>query len=195
MQLEAVKPMKSVFMAGVAAILLVAGSTGAGAQQRSDKRVASKGDWAVFADENPRSCWVVAAPSETVNTKGGRVVSVRRGDILLMVSYIPGRGIRGQVSFTGGYRFAKGSQVRLEIGQQTFHLLTVPEDDPATAMPEYEFAWTYSEADDARIITAMKRGARAIVTGLSSRGTTTRDTFSLLGFTAAVEDAAKRCSG
>jgi hypothetical protein len=39
----------------------------------------------------------------------------------------------------------------------------------------------------------MKRGSNAIVTAVSSRGTTTKDTFSLLGFTAAVEDAEARC--
>ena len=40
-----------------------------------------------------------------------------------------------------------------------------------------------------KIITAMKRGAQATVTARSARGTQTKDTFSLLGFTAAVEDA------
>ena len=40
---------------------------------------------------------------------------------------------------------------------------------------------------------AMKRGSTAILTGVSGRGTQTRDTFSLLGFTAAVEEAARRC--
>jgi hypothetical protein len=39
----------------------------------------------------------------------------------------------------------------------------------------------------------MKRGAEAVVTGVSGRGTTTIDTFSLLGFTAAIEDAETRC--
>ena len=46
---------------------------------------------------------------------------------------------------------------------------------------------------DKEIITAMKRGAKAVITGRSSRGTKTEDTFSLKGFTAAVEDASKRC--
>ena len=41
----------------------------------------------------------------------------------------------------------------------------------------------------------MKRGANAVLSGRSGRGTNTQDTFSLLGFTAAVEDAAKRCGG
>ena len=52
-----------------------------------------------------------------------------------------------------------------------------------------------SASDDAKMVTAMKRGAGAIITGVSGRGTVTKDTFSLLGFTAAVEDAEKRCGG
>jgi len=39
----------------------------------------------------------------------------------------------------------------------------------------------------------MKRGSEAVVSGVSSRGTKTRDTFSLLGFTASIEDAEARC--
>jgi invasion protein IalB len=54
-------------------------------------------------------------------------------------------------------------------------------------------AWAASEQDDARLITAMKRGSDAVLTARSSRGTQTQDTFSLLGFTAAVEDADARC--
>ena len=46
---------------------------------------------------------------------------------------------------------------------------------------------------DKKMIQAMKRGAKATLTGRSSRGTKTEDTFSLKGFTAAVEDASKRC--
>jgi hypothetical protein len=41
----------------------------------------------------------------------------------------------------------------------------------------------------------MKRGATATLTARSSRGTITKDTFSLSGYTAAVDDAAKRCAG
>ena len=53
--------------------------------------------------------------------------------------------------------------------------------------------WPASAAEDAKITTSMRRGASAVVTGLSSRETTTEDTFSLLGFTAAVDDAGQRC--
>ena len=112
-----------------------------------------------------------------------RVVAARRGDILLMVFYRPGAGVKGQVTFTGGYPFADGSTANLAIADTEFELFT-----------DGEWAWPASEADDAKIITAMKRGAQAVLTARSSRGTQTKDTFSLLGFTAAIEDAEKRCA-
>ena len=152
------------------------------AQEESTNQVAAKTAWSVFEDSDPRECWAVSAPTETVNTKDGRVVAVRRGDILLMTFYRPDQNVSGQVTFTGGYPFAGGSTVTLNVGGTNFELFT-----------EGEWAWPASTADDAKIITAMKRGSDAVLTAQSARGTKTKDTFSLLGFTAAVDEAAKRC--
>ena len=58
-----------------------------------------------------------------------------------------------------------------------------------------EWAWAASPEDDAKIIAAMKSGASAILTARSARGTQTKDTFSLNGFSASVDEAAKRCAG
>ncbi len=176
-----------------AAIVAATTSSAAMAQDESTNRVAAKTDWSVFVESNPTECWSVSAPKETVNTRDGRVVAVRRGDILLFVFYRPGEEVKGQVTFTGGYPFAQGSTVNLQIGNNSFELF-VGQDDSATPVREDEWAWPASEADDAKIITAMKRGAQAVLTARSSRGTQTVDTFSLLGFTAAVEDAENRCS-
>ncbi|PRX37042.1 hypothetical protein SAMN05216257_10160 [Meinhardsimonia xiamenensis] len=170
-------------MRGLAVAAAIWMAAGAGAQE-SDNRVGAHTDWSVFEETDPKQCWAVSAPKETVNTRDGRVVAVRRGDILLFVSWVPDQGVKGQVSFTGGYPFKEGSTVSLEVDGQTFQLFT-----------KGEWAWSPSEADDAKLITAMKRGAEAVVTGISSRGTTTKDTFSLFGFTAAVEEAERRCSG
>ena len=179
--------MKSAILRTAAILSVVIWSGAAFGQDQSTNRVAAKTDWSVFVESNPTSCWIVSSPKETVNTRGGRVVSVRRGDILLFVSYIPSKGAKGQVSFTGGYPFASGSQVSLQVGDQTFQLFTDKATNP-------EMAWAPSEADDAKIIAAMKRGAEAVLTGRSGRGTETKDTFSLLGFTAALEEASGRCS-
>ena len=124
----------------------------------------------------------VSAPTETVNTKDGRVVAVKRGDILFMTFYRPGAGVKGQVTFTGGYPFAGGSTVNLNIAGKQFELFT-----------EGEWAWPASTSDDAQIIAALKNGTDAVLSARSSRGTKTKDSFSLLGYTAALEEAEKRC--
>ena len=165
----------------VIAAACVAGA--AHAQDQSTNRVAAKTDWSVFVETDPKECWSVSAPKETVNTRDGRVVAVKRSDILLMVFYRPEAGVNGQVTFTGGYPFADGSTVNLNISGSEFELFT-----------DGEWAWPATPSDDAKIITAMKRGTDAVLTARSSRGTQTKDTFSLLGFTAAGGDAEKRCS-
>ena len=180
--METVRTMKSLLARGFGGAVFALAATGVFAQETSDNRVAARTDWSVFVEDNPTECWAVSSPKETVNTKDNRVVAVRRSEILLFVSYRPGSNVNGEVSFTGGYPFAGGSTVRLQIGDSSFELFTTGEN-----------AWPASSADDAKIITAMKRGAQAVVTGRSSRGTVTRDTFSLLGFTAALEEAENRC--
>ena len=157
-------------------------TTPAMAQQTSTNKVAEKTDWSVFVETNPKECWSVSQPKETVNTRNGRVVAVRRGEILLYTFYRPSDKVNGQVAFTGGYPFAKDSTVTLSVGSTTFNLFT-----------QGDWAWAASDADDDKIIAAMKRGAKATLVGRSSKGTKTEDSFSLSGFTAAVEDAEKRC--
>lgn len=168
-------------MAVVAATVL-AGS--AAAQEESDNRVAANTDWSVFVESDPTECWAVSAPKETVNTRDGNTVDVRRGDIRLIVFYRPSENVTGQVMFTGGYPFAEGSTVGLQVGDTNFQMFT-----------QGETAWPATAEDDAKFVAAMKRGANAVLTARSSRGTQTQDTFSLLGFTAAVEEAENRCAG
>lgn len=167
-----------------AGIVSLAMATGAAwAQEESTNRVDAMTDWSVFEGDNPRECWAVTTYKESVNSKDGRVVAVTRGEILLMVFFRPGAGVKGQVAFTGGYPFANGSTVSVDINGTEFEMYT-----------EGEWAWPATPQDDVKLITAMKRGADAVLSAVSTRGTATKDTFSLLGFTAAYEDAEKRCN-
>ena len=175
--------MKFAGMTTLAAAALALGAGTALAQDEATNRVAASTDWSVFEESDPRECFGVSAPKEQLNTRDGQPVQVNRGETLLFVFYRPGEGVNGQVTFTGGYPFAGGSTVSLDIGGTEYQLFT-----------EGEWAWPATPEDDARIVAAMRAGATAILTGVSGRGTTTRDTFSLLGFTAAVEEAARRCS-
>lgn len=169
---------QAVLGAAVAALPLTA------LAQETANRVAVKTDWSVYVEDNPTECWAVSAPRETVNTDAnGNIKAVRRGDIYMLIFYRPSESIKGQIQFAGGYPFAPGSTVTVQIGDSKFDLFT-----------EGESAWPASAAEDAKLISAMKRGANAVVTGRSARGTVTKDTFSLLGFTAAVDEAGTRCT-
>ncbi len=167
----------------VAALAVALGATGAQAQETTSNRVAATTDWSVFEETDPRECFAVSAPKEQVNTRDGQPVQVSRGETLLFVFYRPAEGVNGQVTFTGGYPFAANSTVTLAVGSTNFTLFT-----------EGEWAWPADADADRRIIEAMKRGSDAVLTGISGRGTQTRDTFSLLGFTASVDEAGTRCN-
>lgn len=169
------------YTCGFMAVCLAAAS--AAYAQESTNRVDAKTDWSVFVEDKPtKECWVVSKPTEVVNTRGGKRVTARRGDILLFVTYRPSSGVRGEVSFTGGYPFAPDSQVNMQIGSASYSLFV-----------DGEWAWAASANDDEKIRRALKGGANAVLTARSTRGTTTKDTFSLSGFTAALAEAEKRC--
>lgn len=170
-----------VLIGALAAVAMFAPATGAFAQD-TNNRVAVKTDWSVFTEGNPKECWGVSSPKSSRITQDGKPVKAQRGDILLFVTYRPGHDGKGEVSFTGGYPFAKDSTAEIKIGNDSFTMIT-----------DGEWAWPKSPDDDSKVIAAMKQGADAVLTAHSARGKQTQDSFSLSGFTAAAEDAATRC--
>lgn len=168
---------------GGATLALIA-ATGALAQELTNQ-VAVMTDWSVFTEPKegtPKECWAVTAPKASEASRDGKPVNATRSEILLFVTYRAG-GSKGEVSYTGGYPFAKDSTVKLDVDGTTYDLFT-----------DGEYAWTTGAEQDAQIIAALKKGATATVVGVSGRGTQTKDTLSLRGVTAAIEDAAKRCN-
>ncbi len=141
--------------------------------------------WSVYVQEDPTQCWVTSVPAGTTASRNGEDVTdaINRDEALLFISFWPADGRLGEVSYTGGYPFANGSTVTIAVGEATFELFT-----------EGPMSWAGSPASDARIIAALRTGAEAVVTAVSGRGTEVVDTFSLTGFTAAIEDAEIRCS-
>lgn len=162
--------------------LAVAGAGGSAVAQESTNRVAADTAWSVFVEDDPKECWAVSAPRETLNTRGGNPVQVRRGDILLFATYRPGTDTP-EISFTGGYPFDPDSTVSMDVGDTEYQLFV-----------DGEWAWSGSPEEDARILETLRAGAEAVLTARSSRGTDTRDTFSLFGFTAATEEAERQCA-
>jgi invasion protein IalB len=167
------------------AVLTAAFAASAAQTQAAAERIASHNDWTVFVAGEPKECYIVSQPTSSKATRDGKAVEVDRGDIRLFVRFNPSENVKNEVSFTGGYPLRAGTAVKVALGSETFSLNPGPGDASGWAWP--------SAADDARMVASMRRGSTAVVTGVSSRGTTTVDNFSLSGFTAAVNEAESRC--
>jgi len=170
---------------GISTALAIAVPATAQTATRKD----SKTDWSIFVEEPPavqqKTCWLASAPQKVENSRNGQPVEVDRGEIAIFVLYIPGEGVSGEVSFASGYPFGSGASAVMQIGSARYTLDT----DPDT--PQVAFGPTPDI--DSQIRNSMKKGAEAVVTAQSARGTDTKDTFSLTGFTAAVEEIEKLC--
>ena len=142
------------------------------------KQIGSFNNWSAHAESKgkARACWIY---SEPVKDEGKYK---KRGRIYSLVTHIPGEKVTNQVQFTAGYTFKKRSAVYVVIGKQKFKLFT-----------NVDTAWARDKKDDAALVRAMRSGARMIVTGTSSRGTKTKDTYSLSGISAAHKAIGKAC--
>ncbi len=171
------------------ATLVVGTLMASAASAQESNNVAAFKDWTVFNPPGaPKECFMVSPPVSSKATRSGRDVtsSVRRGDVRLFVTMRPEQGVKREVSFTGGYPFAGGSAVDVTIGTSKFKL-------SVGSGQTIEWAWPASPERDAEMIAAMQRGSTAVMQARSSRGTVTTDSFSLIGFTAALEKIEELC--
>ncbi len=104
----------------------------------------------------------------------------KRGAINAIVSHRPAEGRIGEVSIQAGYTYKQGSPVTLRIDRRkTFKLFA-----------RGGYAWV---RDDRALVRAMRAGGVMEVKGTSSRGTRTTDTYSLQGFSAAMNAINRAC--
>ena len=106
-----------------------------------------------------------------------------RGDIYAFVTHRLADDSLNEVSFEMGYPLQAASSVTVTIGKKSFEFIT-----------KGSGAYSYA-ADDNELIHAMRNGTTMTVQGTSVRGTKTRDTYSLLGFTNAYRAIGRACLG
>ncbi len=146
------------------------------AQQTND--LGSHNDWqATYWNEDGGVCTMMTLPKK----KEGKYS--KRGEVYAQVVKNKGDKDSGVVNFVAGYTFKENSEVNVIIdNKHSFVLFT-----------NNSTAWAQTEKDDASLIKYMKLGNTMIVKGISSRGTNTKDTYSLKGFVAAYKAMNKKC--
>ncbi len=145
---------------------------------RAETLLGKHGDWEAFTEmENGKlACYMGAVPTKA------RGKYKKRGRTFLLITHRPAEKSKNVVSFQAGYTLKKTTQVEVLIGKAAFKLFT-----------NNRWAFAPDAAADNALVKAMIRGANLVVTGVSSRGTTTTDTYSLKGFTAAYRTISKAC--
>ncbi len=106
----------------------------------------------------------------------------KRGPVYVFVTHRPYANRLDEISINIGYTFKKGAPVSVSVGSKQYVLFS-----------DSDTAWPRTSKEDRRLVRAMRAGSNMTVSGVSSRGTKTTDTFSLSGFTAAYNAITKAC--
>ena len=136
-------------------------------------------DWTAYRSGSGSSliCYMASKPKKDEGKYA------KRGEIYAMVTHRPGAKSFNVVSVHTGYKYKKGSTAEVAIGGNKFALFT-----------HEETAWATDSADDKALVRAMRAGTKMIIRGRSWRDTATKDTYSLLGFTAAQRAIDQACN-
>ncbi|MBR1825635.1 MAG: hypothetical protein IJ770_03515 [Alphaproteobacteria bacterium] len=162
--------------------LVICGLLFATAAQAADQPqlLGEFGDWTAWTynDRGNVICYMASSPKKDEGKYS------KRGDIYTMVTHRPKEKTFDEVTFVAGYTFQKKAPLTVKIGNQTFK----------NTFTEGDKGWTINSTEDQKLVTAMKRGSRMIVDGRSSRGTATKDTYSLKGFSNAYKTISAKCN-
>lgn len=136
-------------------------------------------DWAAYfyEDSAGRVCYMASTPKKDEGKYS------KRGDIYAVVTHRPKEKSFDVFNINAGYKYKPESKVIVKIGNKTFDKLFTNEDQ----------AWTVSDNVDRELVKEMKRGSRMIVHGTSFKGTKTKDTYSLAGFSSAYKAISSKC--
>lgn len=148
------------------------------AQSGEPRLLAKYDDWSayMFVENGNKVCYMISEP------KADEGQYTRRGSIYALITNRPSEGTKDVFSYITGYEYKSGSDVKITIDDKAYTLFT--QDDTA---------WAPDAEADRALANAIQSGSKMVVEGISSRGTSTRDTFSLKGSSKAYDRIDDEC--
>ena len=149
-----------------------------GAAIAASKQIEKSESWTahLLTEKKTRICFVYGEPTKKVGKYA------KRGAVFVQITHRPRENVKNEIGFTAGYAYKKDSDAIVDVDGKTFKLFT-----------HKDGAWGVSPKADSRLVQAMMKGRRMIIRGISTRGTKTTDTYSLIGFTRAYKAIGKAC--
>ncbi len=163
--------MRSAALAG--AIVVALASSASAAQLVKTYR-----DWSLFSHEqaDKKICFAATQPKDSAPA------GANREGVFFYVSAWPKDGVKSEISVRLGYPIKKGSTVKVSVGGRDFDLFA--KDDKA---------FVADATQELKLIEAMKAGSSMKVEATSDTGSSTADTFSLMGISAALRGLEDTC--
>lgn len=171
--------MKYVYLSAFLALFMGVSQVCAAPAKKGPELLGEYRDWVAYFYDGPqgRVCYIASTPKKDEGKYS------RRGDVYAVVTHRPNEKSFDVVNFVAGYDYKPGAKVVVKIGTTTI----------TDMFTEGDKAWTVNEKADKELVDAMKKGQRMIVHGTSSKGTATKDTYSLSGFVSAYKAINAKC--
>jgi hypothetical protein len=125
-------------------------------------------------------CYALSQPVSTMPKRA------KREPIYFLINDWPGRKAKAEPEIVPGYLYKEGSSVTVQVGADKFVFFTKNNGGAGNA-------WVQTEADEQRLIAAMKATGMLVVTGQSKRGTLTQDNYSTAGLSEALDKVHQAC--
>jgi hypothetical protein len=135
-------------------------------------------DWyaVAYVDGGKKICYMVTQPTKSEGDYS------QRGPAYVQVTRREGDSVPDVVSVEAGYPYKDASEVEVSVDGKSHTLFS-----------DGQTAWAYDETGDKAMVKAMAKGSKMVIKGVSSRGTPTTDTYSLMGFVAARRAITQAC--
>lgn len=148
------------------------------ARAQEVKLVERFGVWALHVDaEQPHQfCFLTSEPRTSIPKDANRDAP------RAYVSAWPKDGIKGQISFRLGFSIGKKPAGTAKVGEQSY-----------TLFASADRAFVDGDADEQKLLDAMRKGAEMTVSAVSARGTIVTDTYTLTGITQALQRLQATC--
>jgi hypothetical protein len=100
----------------------------------------------------------------------------------MFISSRPAEKVKDEVSIIMGYGLQPSKDATVEVGGSAFAMYA-----------QNDGAWIKNAAEEPRLIDAMRKSPELTVKGVSSRGTSSSDTYSLKGLAQALDRVSQEC--
>lgn len=143
------------------------------------KLLGQYGEWGAYAASpgGKKLCFALAKPGSSKTEPANRP----RDPAYLFVSTRPSEKVKDEISLIIGYALKPNTEVSAAVGSASFAFYT-----------QEDGAWV-KQAEEAKMIDAMRKGSDVVVKGESGKGTKTTDTFSLKGISQALDRVGQEC--